>query len=88
MLYLVALLFGLLAAFPAWAQSNQTAEPPPGQTLLNGLIGKDQTSPSKTGKPVFGGSADQETKEQREHYKNKVPHDAAANKAVSTELDR
>lgn len=85
---LVALLFGLLAAFPAWAQSNQTVEPPPGQTLLNGLIGKDQTSPLKTGKPVLGGIADHETKEQREHYMNKVPHDSATNKSNSTELDR
>ena len=66
---LAAMLLGLLVAPPAWAQSDRNAELPPGQTLLNGLIGKDQASPSKEGRPLLGGSADQETQEQREHYR-------------------
>ena len=61
----------LLVALPAWAQSNQNAEPPSGQTLLNGLIGKEQASPSRGGEPLSSGGATQETREQREHYKNK-----------------
>ena len=45
----------------AKAQTNQAAEPSHGQTLLNGLIGKNQTASS--GKTPLG-----ETKEQHDHY--------------------
>ena len=83
----VAVLLGALIASPAWAQSNQNAEPPSGQTLLNGLIGKDQTSPLQKEKPLFGGSADQETKEQREHYKNDEPKSLTTNKATHNSND-
>lgn len=75
MRFYAAVLLGLLVASPAEAQSIQNAEPPSGQTLLNGLIGKDQTSPSRKSELPFKKSTPEETQEQREHYANKNPAD-------------
>ena len=64
-LYAAALL-GLTIASAAEARTNPNADSPAGQTLLNGLIGKNQTAPS--GKATLG-----ETREQHDHYINKGP---------------
>ncbi|MGI4793392.1 MAG: hypothetical protein ACRYG8_04770 [Janthinobacterium lividum] len=62
-----AILLGLLITSAAEAQTSQIADPPKGQTLLNGLMGKNQ--PQASGK-----TTSKETKEQHDHYVKKDPY--------------
>ena len=62
-----AILLGLIVTSAAEAQTSQVADPPKGQTLLNGLMGRNQPAPS--GKTISG-----ETQEQHDHYIKKDPY--------------
>lgn len=62
-----AILLGLVITSAAEAQTSQVADPPKGQTLLNGLMGKNQPAPR--GKVIS-----EETQEQRDHYVKKDPY--------------
>lgn len=62
-----AILLGLTITSAAKAQNSQIADPPKGQTLLNGLMGKSH--PAASGKVTSG-----ETQEQHDHYVKKDPY--------------
>jgi len=62
-----AILLGLVVTSAAEAQTSQTADPPKGQTLFNGLVGKRQP-------PTTGKVTSEETQEQRDHYAKKDPY--------------
>ena len=62
-----AILLGLIVTSAAEAQTSQVADPPKGQTLLNGLMSKNQL-------PTHGKVTSEETQEQHDHYVKKDPY--------------